>query len=309
MFKKNYPLNKGVKPNGKSEEQMHYEHVLSFLKYGVSVISLMITILLSLGLAFTFNSVSDIRNELKEVKTEYKSVVKTYIDQISDLKKDADKTVAEIKSDSKDAVLSTKEYSENELSRISNSTKQIALQETQAQLKEQFQTDKIQNLIQNQATKEIKSKVLEIVSENTSNISDISDAASAMRIQRKEGQIRLSNYFAPGNNATDSLAAKKLYDKIYSDFYNAAVQEHRDSNIPPDDTGGFSSENIELMKNGFKPKGHADFDRLENWVLNIKESTELYAISQSIFRLSKILNKDWEIFDTDSVYDWFKRLK
>lgn len=60
--------------------------------------------------------------------------IKGLNDQIVDLKKDAKETISQIKYDSKEAVVSTKEYSENEISRISLSTKQAALDETQKQL-------------------------------------------------------------------------------------------------------------------------------------------------------------------------------
>ena len=201
-----------------SEEKLHYESLTSYLKTIVSIAGTAIGIMAGVAIYFSYSNVKDMKDDLKEIKKDYAETVIGLHNQIVDLKKDAKETALQIKEDSRDAVNSTKEFSENEISRISVSTRQTALDETQKQLANIFETDKIKNLIQNQAVKEIKSKMTAIVDEQTQNMSAINDAASEMRIERPEGTKKLKAYFQNPVNVQDSLQAKKLYDQISQDY-------------------------------------------------------------------------------------------
>lgn len=79
-----------------------------------------------------------------------------------------------------------------------------------------FGTDKIQNLIQNQAVKEIKSKINDIVDEQIQNMSAINDAASEMRIGRPTGLEKLKMFFTHPLSKQDSLQEKKIIQSNYT---------------------------------------------------------------------------------------------
>ncbi len=295
----------------KSEEQQHYESMISFLKWGIGIAGSLIAIIAAVAITVSYNSIKDLKTDmsadLKDLKNNYSSKVDELKSQIIELKSDAKETVLQIKDDSKDAVESTKEYSEKEISRISTSTSQIALGETQKQLDNIFATDKIQNLIQTQAVKEIKSKVVDIVAEQTKEFGNISDAAAQVRAYRFSGLRKLRSYFINSRNPLDSLIAKNLYDQISIDFYNQIESQVKEEKK---DFLKFDSSAIQDLRNGKLPTNQALLNEISSAISNVNsEEYDLFSCIYSIYELRILTNIKFEILDIDTVNKWYKNLK
>ncbi len=267
-----------------------------------------IATILTIALSFTYTNVKEMKDDLKDIKSEYNNNVKDLKSQILELKTDAKETVNQIRDDSKAAVLSTKEYSENELSRISTSTRQLALTETQNQLDNIFATDKIQNMIQTNAVREIKTKVVDIVSEQTKNVGDISDAAAEMRAYKFSGRDRLRSYFINPKRSLDSLIAKQLYDQIALDFFNQTDRQVKGDKINL--LQSYDSNSLQLLRSGILPKNTTLGNELPSMIKDVNGFE--YALDQTIwniYRLRIITGIDFQILDIEAVNKWYKGLK
>jgi hypothetical protein len=278
----------------KTPEQIHYENISSFFKWGIGLSGTLIGLIASFAIFISYKDRNDMKDEYRNTLTELKS-------QITELKDDAKTKAQSIKDDAKDAVKSTQDYSEREIDRIKVSTNEIALKETQKQIETIFATDKIQNLIENQAVKEIKSKVSEIVAEQTKNIYQIDDAASSMRNGNLEGLKRLKSYFTNSISQTDSLRALNLYTAIcetYDKIGSFYVAQKTFQLIP-----------IEIIDNQL-PRDKYQRDVLTNLVNEINDETgDLTHIGLKIATLSAYTNKHFKCFQFDEISSWFNGLK
>lgn len=296
MLNVNY--NNSSKP---SEDKVHYQNIISYLKWGLSITGLLIAAIATVAIYFAFNSVKEIKEELRLAKDEHNQTVKDLTEQTQHLRDDAKETVNQIRDDSRSAVQSTRDYSENELSRISASTRQVALTETQKELATIFGTDKIQQLIQNQAVAEIKSKVGEIVDDKVKNISRINDAASQMRVGLKSGLKALESYYQTSQSTYDSLMAKNLYDQITADYFRVR-----------------STDSIQGFDKAFdlhplKMKGNILSDSTDKVVLEkvirmINREEDLNLVSHFMLWLAKETRINFRPFEYDRINRWYDNL-
>lgn len=252
------------------------------------------------------------------MREEYATTIKDLRGQIIDIKSEASETSKNIKSDLRNEVVSTKEYSENQLNRIETQTSQLAMDETKREVENIFQSDKIQNIIQNQAIQEIKNRVSNIVYNETKNISNINDAASEMRLGRPSGMRKLKSYFEHPTNVNDSIQARRLYDRITNDYND--VFEHP-TNIPNaiqnvvNDTAYMRKVAhlvpIHIIDNHL-PKDSIEMKELRNIMLNIDNANDDYdlnEVSESIYFLSKLANVHFKDFQIKEIDEWFKGLQ
>ncbi len=288
----------------KTEEQLHYESMISYAKWALGFSGSVIAAIIAFGLYFTYQD----RNAMKE---EYTKAITDLRGQLAELKNDAEKKTDGIKNDAKDAVKSTQEYSEKEISRIKTTTNDIALQETQKNIAAIFATDKIQNLIQNQAVKEIKSKLPAIVDERTKNISKIDAAAATMISGHIEGLKLLQSYFLNPESSEDSLRAKKLYDDICMDYENRTPKMFggsRPVNLP-------ISDSIELrnsLRNGELPTTRLSRDAVVSIIANIKDPENKHDLNMKayfIYALNYATGTHFKCFEFDKINDWFNGLR
>lgn len=295
----------------KTEQQEHYESLISLLKYGLSFAGVVVGIITTVALWFTWSNVKDMKGDMKtelaDAKESYKGTIKDLNAQISDLKKDASVTIDRIQQDARLAVSSTEDYSQKEISRISSSTKQIALNETQKQLDYIFGTDKIQNLIQNQAVKEIKNKVIDIVSEQTKNVGDISDAAAEMRAYKFSGRSRLRAYFINPKNTFDSAIAKQLYDQISADFFTIMREQADKKEVI---LSKYDSASLAKLRNKEFPSGTPLAGEVMN-IISMVNGTQydLFQCVWGIYELRIFTNIDFQIIDVEAVNKWYDALK
>ncbi|MDB4923820.1 hypothetical protein [Mucilaginibacter sp.] len=289
--------------NRKSEEQLHYESLTSYLKYGIAIAGSFIVVISSVAIYFSFG-------DRKAMRDEYENSITNLRVQIVEIKSDAKETVKQIKEEAQAEIKATKEYSEKQISGITTETNAIALTETQKQIDGIFKTDKIQNIIDFQATKEIKGKVKAMVDSATKSITKINDAASKMRIGHIKGMLLLRSYFEKPKNTQDSLLAKNLYDDICEDYFLV----DKDTLAYPG-LSSFATHReyvpFKIINNMYPTDKGQDNDlRFMMDVINNKDNRyDLNWIGITIINIGRISNKNFKLFEIDEVNKWFKGLK
>jgi hypothetical protein len=277
----------------KTPEQSHYENITSFAKWAIIFSGSLIVVIASVAIYVSYSDRNAMREEYSKAIAEMKS-------QIQDLKTDAKEKTQSIKDDAKDAVKSSRDYSEIEISRIKTSTNEIALQETQKQIQGIFATDKIQNLIEDQAVKEVKSKVVAIVKSETKNFNNIDDAASKMRVGHREGMMQLLDYFKNPESSEDSLRAKQLFEKIENDYFKMDSAQMKFYQFPIQSIG---------VHNNITDLDSNQRRILSSTINQINEEQDLNTISFLIIALAHAMNKPFKPFEIDEVNAWYKRGK
>lgn len=317
-----------VNPMSKSDEKVHYERITKYLLWALGISGTLITGIAVCALTFTFNDRTAMRNEyagaLKDFRTQISDLKNEENETLKSIKEDANQTVAITKADSKDAIATAKtdlrdqikltnESTQNELIRIRAETYKLALTETQDQIEKIFKSNKIQDIIENQAVKEIKEKVTVLVNTSTRNLTRINDAASKMRIGLPSGAKDLKKYFTNSTNASDSGLAKELYDLITNDYNTAFLRVRKDyinykagewSNLSPDYSG------FKIIQNTY-PANQKDRDFLKLLIKIINNENDEFSlndVASSIFIISAISNKAFKPFEINEINSWYKGL-
>lgn len=297
--------------SSKSEEQKHYENLTSYFKSIVQITSTTIGIITAVALFFTWSSLRDLKSDMKDdlisAKSEYTEAIAGLRSEISELKKEASTTLSRTQNESRDAIQRTMSYSKDEIHKITASTKQIAIDETQKQLNYIFGTDKIQNLIQNQAVNEVKRKVVDIIDERTKNMGDISDAAAELRAYKFSGRNRLRSYFINPKNTSDSIVARLLYEQIAKDFDKIIPEntEYDNKNL----LAQIDSSSIVLLKKGILKKG-SFLESQISVIMNLVNGPEydLYQCLVGITRLRLLTGISFHILDIEGVNKWYNSI-
>jgi len=82
-----------------TEEQKHYDSLIRFFKYAISITGSLLTIIIFAGMGFTYNSVKDLKQELKDNLKETKDEIKYSLDNSKKeiVKEQANNTIINIK--------------------------------------------------------------------------------------------------------------------------------------------------------------------------------------------------------------------
>lgn len=314
--------------NRQSEEKLHYDSLIKFLTTTLGITGGAITVIVGIALYWTYNNVSDLKKEYKDAVADFtKQTTDLKNDEketIKSIKEDANQTVAITKADSKEAIStakldlrdqinSTNEATQNEIARIRAETNRLALIETQSQVEKIFKSDKIQDIIENQAVKEIKEKVTSLVYNSTKNLTKINDAASQMRRGFTPGLPKLRSYFIHPNNSNDSLLAKDLYDQICADYHSVALKSQKsfieylnvEFNNPNPKYSGFK-----IIQNKYPSdlKDQKFLTYLVDIIKNEKQEYGLDDVSFSIVLLSTISGQPFKPFEIDEISKWYNGL-
>jgi type I site-specific restriction-modification system R (restriction) subunit len=269
-------------PEEKTTEQIQYEKLTSLFKTYAGFLTTFAGILSALTIYFTYSD----RNA---IKADYKETIKELKEEI-----------AELKTDSKESIDKINKNAENELQKVGSNTNRIALDETQKQLSYIFGTDKIQTLIEKEAIKEVKGKVIEIVEDETKNFSKILDAASKMRLGYFEGYRILKSYTLSPNNSIDKANATQLLNSISEDYYTKYSKDYYEKE--------FNEDELNQFYNNYKflPEKRNTNDLIIFLVEQINNSElDLTDISDRILMLSKISNQKFIPFEIDKINNWF----
>jgi hypothetical protein len=290
-----------------NNDHTHYEYITKFLLWALGVTGALIATIVSIAIYVSYKD----RDSMRE---EYSNTIKDLRGQINDIKNEASETSKNIKSDLKDEVISTKKYSQNELERIHAQTSEVALSETKKEVGDIFKSDKIKDIIENQAINEIQTKVKDIVNKETENLSNINDAASEMRIGRKSGMYKLKSYFEGDYNVIDKLNAKKLYDRISNDYYNMTQFKTDDQDAVQNvfkDTSLLRKADLIFIHiiNNHVPTDKEELSQLKKFMKEINNNEDLSEVARYIFYLSRLANVDFKPFQIEKINAWFNGLQ
>lgn len=277
--------------SSKSPEQIHYENLISFLKWAIGISGSIIAILASVAIFVSYGD----RNSMKD---EYMKTIENLKIQISEIKQEAKETQQSIKNDLREEVNYSKEYSAKEISNIKIETNNLALAETKKQIDNIFATNKIQYLIEEQAVNEIKKKLPQIINEQTKNDFNINYAATNMRNGIREGERILKSYYLFPESKDDSIKAKRIYDQICTRYNNAADLYLKDNPC------------VNYYNNGKLPDDKYTRQGLESVIKELNDpGTDLTRSAFLIRCLSTSAKKDFKCFEINEVNEWYNSLK
>ena len=162
--------------NSKTPEQLQYEGLTSLFKTYASYLTQFLGLITGLTIYFTYADKKAMNEERTAINKEYIATVKELKEEIKAFNTYSKVTIQEIKKDAQD-----------ELSRVNVNTNRVALDETKKELSYIFGTEKIQNLIKDEAVKQVGKEVGTMVDAKTKNFYPIMDASAQMRGGSYEG--------------------------------------------------------------------------------------------------------------------------
>lgn len=279
-------------PPTKTHEQLHYESMISYLKWAIGIAGGLIAVIAAVAIFVTFSD----RNAMRE---EYTNAIKELKTQIADIKNDAKDKTQSIRDDAKDAVRTTQEQAGKEISGITLSTHDAAIRETEKQISLIFETNKIQDLIETKAISEIQQKLTPLLEKQTKSITSISDAAAGMRAGQFRAMQKLEDFFMHPKNSFDSLTAKNVYDEICRSFED---QVH--------DKMKYLQQLSFSITDNHLPTVPRQQNELKGVIDVINDpATDLSTIADVIVLLSMATHQDFKPFEIDRINSWYSTLK
>jgi hypothetical protein len=139
------------------KEDNKYEKLISYFKYLVTVTGSAITIIVAVALYFTYNNLSELRNEVRESSIEYKETIKEFNDY------------------AQNAIDQTQNQTNKQISLISTEAKQLALTAAKEKIEQTFESENINKLIEDAAERKLENEIDLIVNKKLSDANKIID--------------------------------------------------------------------------------------------------------------------------------------
>jgi F0F1-type ATP synthase membrane subunit b/b' len=245
----------------KSEEEKHYQYIISFFKFVLQISLVLLTIFIGAGSYLFYKDRGqfndDIRAYLKESR-----------DQIKEMTNDAKTTVKETKDESNQLSNNLKSDAEKNIQYIREDARTLALAEATKQVNEAFKEKNIQISIQEAAEREITSSVRDMVFDKLRLLPNVMLALDRIRAGDKISFLYLdslaTNCKEPFiKSISDSIVSSKReeYDIDGSDEFHC-LQDIRISDLLAsgiETVLAFNIYNDELKKN--KPDSSENYCR------------------------------------------------
>lgn len=135
-----------------SEEKNHYESLITFLKYSITITGAFLTIIISVGIYFTFNSTKEMKDDIRSELNATKNNISTYLDQ-------SQKEIKSLNDYTKTSLIETKSLVDNTLGYVRQEAKNTAIYTSKEKVEEAFRENNIQDLINRTAEDAIKVKI------------------------------------------------------------------------------------------------------------------------------------------------------
>ena len=192
----------------KSEEQLHYDNIISFFKWALQFsVSLLV-------LAVTAAAILFYRD-----RAQFNADIKSYLDvsrnQIIEMVSDAKSTLKETKDQSNLLSSSLRTEADRNIQYIREDAKSMALNEATKQVNAAFKEKNVQKMIEDAAEKEIATSVQEMVFDKLRLLPNILLALDRIRVGQKESFLYL-----------DSIAKYSL-DPFYKSIADSIVNSKR----------------------------------------------------------------------------------
>ncbi len=265
-----------------SEQEKHYKSVFSFLKYGLTVTGALLTIIASVGIYFTYNSITDMKNDSKQLINESRESIK------------------EIMLTNKNILDDTRNNANSAINYIKNDAKDLAITTSRNEVEKAFEETNIKSVIDEVAHSEIEGRIKTIVDQQIAIMNDNFTenqkltpvfilAVDKIRFGNKEGLTTLDSIYYNSKDIITKRTAYKLmmekgqsYDNDYgrNDNYYAIYGRGKD-------TSEFGKKSLILS--------------LKNDILS--PTIDLETLLQKTRWLSILLKKDFKIFDLQAIRD------
>jgi hypothetical protein len=256
----------------------------------------------------TYSDRNAMNADRKAMQDDYKQTIKELKEEIKSVKTESEQSIEKIK-----------QNAEGELQRVNFSTNRIALEETQKQLSNIFGTEKIQYLIKEQAVKEVKNKVVDIVTDETKNFYSISNAATQMRLGKYQAMEDLKEYAESLSNIRDRETAKQLYTQICEEYQKNIVLNVSISTTTTDPLQyykisiykeKYKEAATTLNTNDEKYKNITNAEIIEHVIKLVNDKTRnLNEIATYIAVISQLSNNDFRAFEIEKINNWHRKKK
>jgi len=272
-----------------SEEKKHYESLISYFKYAITITGSLLTIIISVGIYFTYKSAVDLRQDVKDNLKETKDEIRYSLDN-------SKKDILKLNDVATSTMVQVKEQADNTILTIKDKATIEALIASRQKVEETFKKNNIQDLINKTAKDEIETRVdkmvkdqIEISNDKLMKVLSIMPefmlAVDKFRVGDTRGLIYLDSIKRYSQDPLKIQTANKIIQEKKLDYINAY------QNITKEEL--FSALNIkqDISYVELNPK-------LKYIILNDKDLNRVYWATEL---LSKLSGKKIELFDFDFI--------
>lgn len=135
-----------------SEEKKHYKSLIALLKYSITITGAFLTIIISVGIYFTFNSTKEMKDDIRSELNATRNNISSYLDQ-------SQKEIKSLNDYTKTSLNETKVSVANTLGYVREEAKNTAIYTSKEKVAEAFRENNIQDLINRTAEDAIKVKI------------------------------------------------------------------------------------------------------------------------------------------------------
>jgi len=215
-----------------TEEQKHYESLISFFKYAISITGLFLSIIISVGIWFTYTSFTDFKQEIKDNLKETKDEIKYSLDN-------SKKEIAKVNDVAINTTAQVKEQANNTILDIKDKATTEALIASRQKVEETFKRNNIQDLINKTAKEEIETRVDKMVKDqieisNTKLMEvlnvmpDFMLAVDKFRVGDTKGLVYLDSIKRFSKDPLKSRIADKIIQEKKLDYIRAYKDESKE---------------------------------------------------------------------------------
>jgi len=289
----------------KTEEQLHYESVKSFLIWASSICAALILLAGSWAAYISFK-------DRESLQSQYQFEASKFKESLDQMRLEAKERQAELSERSDKEIAYSKDISEKQLSNIVMETRQTAITQSEKEISDIFKSDRIQSIIEKNAIGELKEKLPSTVAEYVKDLPKIMEAANFFRGQAPEGEEMLKSYFT-SESAFERDMSKNIYKQIIKDTYQVY------SDVTPDSLE-FKLKYIQIpivaplhkvIKNQY-PVIDNDIKNLEVLMDVTNDKVNRYMLHQRALAynaLSYISDNNFPLFDKEQIRKWYSGLK
>lgn len=276
----------------KSNEQIHYESITNYFKYLVGITATAITILAGVAIFFTFNNISELRNEVKNNSVEIK-------EEITRNLKGVENEIGEVKSSAVSTIETIQRQANNEIESFKNKIQTNVTDETKSRVDQAFEENSIRELVEKTAEEKLREQLDEIVKEQVQRSQEnlekqmkfvpiIILAVDKVRWGDRAGVEILDSLRNFENDPVIREQANKIYlEKMndYNEVYKTFWKDHSLKNMV---------KNLEIKSEINEGDTLAFMKELS---IIVKESREIDRVVHAILAINLLTEQEIKVFD------------
>lgn len=277
-----------MEPDVKTEEQRHYDNLISFFKYLVTTTIAAIAIVVAVVVFFTFQNMSDARQEVTKSFLEIKSDVSNANEKLL-------RTFENLQLQAKEEVQNFKEETRN-----------YALNETKIRVAEAFEENKIRQLVEITAEKKLREKLESIVEEQMiitkQRIENLMKVVPSLVL----AVDKIRNGDRTGLALLDSLRyhdEDPLIRDLANNVFKEKARDYLEYHLPY-----FKGKTIKNYIGEFNLNPNISVNDtmsiLKGIVSFIQTDQDLNQVASAIMALNKLSDENFNMFDFESINEW-----